>query len=161
MNTLNYDDIAEPHDDLEFVASCGHPNLVPAYVDPDAAAAWVEENVAHRLCPLCWLEHQSHALTDFDADYELPALRGSDKQVAWARNIRKDMITDISQRIRLAQDLGKKVIYKKLLKTLQGIQGVTDSGLWIEARHLSPEAFKENLTRMMRATYFRRIRAQP
>lgn len=160
MNTLNYDDVAEPQDDLEFEASCGHPDLVPAYVDPDAAAAWVEENVAHRLCRLCWLDRQSPALTDFDANHELPALRGSEKQVLWARKIRMDMITDIGQRIHLTHDLGKKTQHKILLKTLKGIQGVTDAGLWIEFRHFSPEAFKENLTRMMRAMYFRRAKVQ-
>jgi len=160
MNTPNYDDAAEPQDDLEFMASCGHPDLVPAYVDPDDAAVWVDKNVTHRLCRLCWLDRQSPAPTEFEADHELPALRGSEKQVPWARNIRRDMITDIGQRIHLAQDLGKRTPQKKLLKTLEGIQGVTDAGLWIESRHLSPEAFKDNLTRMMRATYFRKIKVE-
>ena len=158
MFTPTPDINAELMDDMEFLASCGHIEAIPAHVDPDHAPAWVRDNSFTRVCRDCWLDQQNCALDEFDQ--ELPKLRGSDKQITWARSIRREMVTDIAQRIALAEDLGKKrTVIKKLLKTLQGIQGVTDASLWIDARSLSAEAFYDDLLRMMRATHFRRIKA--
>jgi len=52
-------------------------------------------------------------------------------------------------------------ILNEPLPQLETIQGVTDSNLWIDAKHLSAEAFYDDLKRMMRATYFRKIKAKP
>ena len=142
----------------QYLAPCGHAEAIPAYVAPGDHADWVAHHSEDRLCRPCWIGQQNRALTEFDR--ELPALRGSDKQIAWARSVRVDMIGDLQTRLALAEDLGKKAAVKKLAKTLETIQGVADSNLWIDARYLSGEAFYADLIRMMRATYFRRIKAR-
>ena len=158
MYTPIDDSICALLDDEQYVASCGHAEAIPGHVDPNDHANCVAHHSEVRLCRDCWISQQNRALDDFDR--ELPALRGSDKQIAWARSVRRDMISDLQARIALAEDLGKKTAVKKLMKTLDGIRGVTDSNLWIDARYVTAEAFYADLVRMMRATYFRRIKAR-
>ncbi|MDR2173676.1 MAG: hypothetical protein LBE32_05675, partial [Burkholderiales bacterium] len=67
--------------------ACGHKDTI-ALFGPHAARDKRIEHMENELCPACWAEKSRNA----DVSHGLPALKGSDKQVAWASEIRQEVL---------------------------------------------------------------------
>jgi len=83
--------------------SCGHTETVELYgpeKDRSRKLAWM----AGKVCSACYKADQSaRAAEAVDAAGELPALKGSDKQIAWATTIRAGIAADLgAQRAAIA-----------------------------------------------------------
>lgn len=72
--------------------SCGHRANVPFSGNRDAA----DRYGAGRVCPACWEEGRGERLIAANADaatwgktHQLPALTGTEKQIAWAESLRR------------------------------------------------------------------------
>lgn len=94
--------------DREMVRSCGHS------IEQD----WVGRDEAERLletpCPVCAMD--------------LPDLEGSDKQVSWAVDIRRDAIMAVEDK-----GIGGPEAMAEALR--DALYGQTDAGWWIDHRH--------------------------
>lgn len=67
--------------------------------DADSWEAWTLSHSAGDVCPDCYHRRQREAAEQkantVEASEELPALIGSEKQIAWARTIRADIIDKV------------------------------------------------------------------
>lgn len=82
--------------DVEF--SCGHVEEMQLYgkhKDRERRIAWYKE---YGLCKACYEAQQIAGIEEFEAKYDLPQLDGTEKQVRWARKIRKDVIAEIKEK---------------------------------------------------------------
>lgn len=76
--------------------TCGHTvehNIIGtnAHGERDSKAAWLTA----RVCQDCYREQQRQAAAE--ATQDLPALTGSDKQIAWATTIRAEAATSLRE----------------------------------------------------------------
>lgn len=72
----------------EVKMACGHVDIVALYgkmADRERRIAWMEKN---RICHHCYEAEQMANVEAIEKEFSLPALSGSEKQVAWARKIR-------------------------------------------------------------------------
>lgn len=84
--------------------SCGHTgtvNLIGPHRDRDRKIKWFEET---GLCPECWAEkvaadkaEQLRKITELNSGAGLPALTGTERQVAWAEKIRYNTIKNVPE----------------------------------------------------------------
>lgn len=114
--------------------SCGHTqrhDLSGNSKQADDRAA----HVANGLCRECWIaearEKEATEAATFAAANALPALVGSEKQVAWAEKIRAEKLAGLRERFpQMGGDpLGAKV--------LAAIEAKADARYWIDARSLT------------------------
>lgn len=78
--------------------SCGHQvthNLIGKLNDRDHKAAWLTNHV----CSECYKVQLAVAAAEAAKEQQLPALIGSDKQVAWATTIRQEILESIKQEV--------------------------------------------------------------
>ncbi|MFC3163277.1 hypothetical protein [Ciceribacter thiooxidans] len=87
--------------------SCGHAaerQLIGKIADRQRYVSWAAEN---GLCPDCVKSDKLKAVEAAEVENDLPALSGSEKQIAWARQIRVDKIGEV---IGYFEDLRPKVL---------------------------------------------------
>lgn len=108
---------------------CGHSGEINVYgpmADRDRKAAWV----AQHDCPECERKEREAARAEAtakaaEATADLPALVGSDKQIAWATTIRAEKLDMIA----------KAGIKEEYLAAVRGVLGAeTDCRWWIDHR---------------------------
>lgn len=103
---------------------CGHTSTVQIYGKYTYRYAEIERQ-EKMLCPDCYAEAQAKAISDQAAEYELPALTGSPKQIAWAEKIRMQFInTILDKKLKLAGS-----------PALEIIKSVTRAAYWIDHRN--------------------------
>ena len=74
--------------------SCGHEGTVELFgkeTDRQRKIEWYE---SEGLCPECYKALQEAELDKFDDEHKLPTLEGSEKQVKYARDLRKAYIVN-------------------------------------------------------------------
>lgn len=72
--------------------SCGHEGVVTLFgkqADRDKMIKFYEEK---GICPDCYKAEQNAIIDEEAANYNLPELEGTDKQVAWAKKIRHEFL---------------------------------------------------------------------
>ena len=80
--------------------SCGHEDTIELFgkrTDIDHKISCLERN---GLCPACYRESREMAMTDFERMHGFPILTGSEKQIIWGRNIRKDGFEQMDEWLR-------------------------------------------------------------
>lgn len=86
-----------------------------------------------RVCKQCWIAQQANTVTA-DA-VEMPVLKGSDKQVSWARKIRAEYVSKwdevVTQRAG-ASDASQVVRFRRAIAML--LEARTDASWWIDNR---------------------------
>lgn len=74
--------------------SCGHVAEVNLY-GPEVER---QRKIRHMrecwLCPACYEQSKLNEISSLEAELGLPALTGSDKQVQWARSLRKEYLSN-------------------------------------------------------------------
>jgi len=73
---------------------CGHPGRTQIY-GPNKDREWQAQKHFERLCPDCWKAEQEHKAAETAErikEMNLPALTGSEKQIAWAESLRAKYI---------------------------------------------------------------------
>lgn len=74
--------------------SCGHVAEVNLY-GPEVER---QRKIRHMrecwLCPACYEQSKLNEIASLEAELGLPALTGSDKQVQWARSLRKEYLSN-------------------------------------------------------------------
>ncbi len=81
--------------EIEF--SCGHTDTIQLYGKTSERESYLEWAKDNKLCPECWAaakqkarEEASEQAAQENTEFGLPALTGTEKQVAWAETIRKE-----------------------------------------------------------------------
>lgn len=121
--------------------SCGHTvekQLFGKHVERERYMAWASES-GH--CPACAKADKLKAVEAVEVENELPVLSGSEKQIAWARQIRADKFVEITTYF---DGLRKKVLPEKVDEfesmIANGVQKLAGNGAaawWIDNRHHS------------------------
>lgn len=73
--------------------SCGHEDTLEAFgpeKDREKKLEWAKE---YGLCPDCYEKEQERLLFEFEIEHDLPNIKGTAKQTAWARRLRKNILT--------------------------------------------------------------------
>lgn len=79
--------------------SCGHTEdkqLFGKEADRQRYIAWAQNGA---VCSNCRASDKAAAVADLEAEHDLPALTGSEKQIAWARTLRAERMGDFSKMI--------------------------------------------------------------
>lgn len=110
-------------------------NLVGTNVngERERKAEWL----ASRLCAECYRREQNEQAAA--ANKDLPALTGSEKQIAWAETIRAQAMTEIAaRRERIAAALtqgAQKDVADRLTAILDAAAAQTEAKYWIDNRN--------------------------
>lgn len=107
--------------------SCGHEevvNLIGPHRDREWRMARMEEEVCHE-CYLRQLAAENAKAAEENKKNELPALTGSEKQVAWAESIRAQRIASITETVRKGQE-------KSLLSINTNAHSCFGRGRWFD-----------------------------
>jgi len=112
--------------DIEF--SCGHSASVNLM--GKASGAYLE-HLADDVCPHCRAEKEDAENSAFEESYGLPALDGSEKQIHWARTIRKSFFEKMEEE--------KRAIEPDLYgQAIQFFGRKTAAKWWIDNRDWTP-----------------------
>jgi len=114
---------------------CGHEiekNIVGKVADRQSKADYF----AQGLCPECWKKEQEEkraaenkAAAEKNTEAGLPALEGSEKQIAWAETIRSSKITEIEEN---AEKYGMN---EKGMAVFAALKTENQSKFWIDNRN--------------------------
>lgn len=74
--------------------SCGHSGEVTLYGKIDERFA-ILERMKTELCPECSDKLAEDKCIEMEGEYNLPGLTGSEKQIKWARQIRRNIVCDM------------------------------------------------------------------
>lgn len=79
--------------------SCGHTETKELYGAESERRSYIEWAAKSGSCAACAQAEKAGADLATEAEYDLPELTGSDKQVAWARKIRADLFRRIAEEL--------------------------------------------------------------
>lgn len=113
--------------------SCGHTGEIQLY-GPSRSRDWAKTNAEKGLCPAC-LQAQRDAASEAAlteaAEQDLPALEGTEKQVAWAVTIRQKFLAALDQWL-ADNPVREGVDPTPLIRAVQAVQAETSAHWWIE-----------------------------
>lgn len=115
--------------------ACGHSgeiNLIGPHRYRESRIAYLE----HGECFECYKQHSTQAAQEQAEALELPALVGSEKQIAWAEKLRIVKLNEIEAAIERHENDKK---YRQILMAVEHIGNETSAKQWIEWRYDSPE----------------------
>lgn len=123
--------------------ACGHSETIQIS-GPWKDRDWKVKSEERKLCSDCWKAEQSKVRADaistaveFSKANNLPGLKGSEKQIAWAEQIRKehfDLIDPWAEK-GITQDI--KDAFRRVVDEYMA---ETSAHAWIERRHTPPSA---------------------
>ena len=118
----------------EVTYRCGHTETRNVSGSHSARDSYIEK-LSHEDCPTC----RATTAATRSADAGLPTLTGSDKQIAWAEQIRQQAVTAFAEAQDVIQSAAPDEASKqRALDTLATIRtrtmGTTDAGIWIDIR---------------------------
>lgn len=155
----------------EITHTCGHGETVQIYGtnthgERERSAEWQ----ASRLCRDCYRAQQTAQAAADAAAQSLPALQGSEKQIAWALTIRAKALADAQQAIDRQQaiilrragvesvaglDAGQRAAWDRGVALLQSglaaLRAQTDSRFWIDRRGLVDDEWMREAGQLVRA----------
>lgn len=129
--------------------NCGHTGVV-ALFGPNKDREWKLAREEEKLCPECykeWLERerikQNEEAAETNQRAGLPALEGTEKQIAWAETIRHGVITEANRLLENAKHYHDKNSYFQLIdlpkeqfiEALESIGNHTNASWWIDNRY--------------------------
>lgn len=77
----------------EITYSCGHTGVVEVFGGVKAQEKKIRWYETEGLCPECYKKHLGEELATFEQEHKLPDLEGTERQVKWARDIRREVIS--------------------------------------------------------------------
>jgi len=122
--------------------SCGHEEVV-ALFGPNRDREWRLENVEpNKLCYECYQialveqrEKANREAAEAAKEMALPALTGSEKQIAWAETIRQKLMTDLDEFI-FRSIKKERRNDPQILAALDQIKRKTEARWWIDHRNV-------------------------
>jgi len=134
--------------------SCGHHGTVELFgkvSEREKRVEWMERGV----CPECFRKQKEEekrianeqAAKD-NAEIGLPALVGSEKQIAWAESIRKNALNSPWNTVvknLVIEDANKKALYQKALELREHLEKETSAKWWIDHRNTVDSYVKTTL----------------
>lgn len=110
---------------------CGHTGTVELF-GKTSDREWRLEQLAKGNCPDCEEAEMRKVIAEFNAERELPALSGTDRQVAWADKLRMYAIRMIEDEYgRMSDGSPDK---EPMSQVLQEMYSITDARFWIDHR---------------------------
>lgn len=110
----------------EVTYSCGHTGTVELFgkgTDRENKLQWYKK---YAKCPECYAKKKEEKLVSLEQRYELCDLIGSEKQIAWARNIREKKI------IRFFEGQDKSVLTEQGKQFFDEYFGEKFAAKWID-----------------------------
>lgn len=122
--------------------SCGHSDTIQLY-GKTKDREWKLANEETKLCPECWQKHREEERQKQNAEAAeanqaagLPELEGTEKQIAWAESIRKNMIEAVEKHVFGRVDKGKTEqnpkAYQDLVKAFNSLKSHSSASWWID-----------------------------
>ena len=124
----------------DVVFSCGHEERIELFgkgTERERKIAWFKK---HGLCSDCYKAEQQAKAEQRAAAWELPALTGSPKQIAWAERIRSDFFTDFED---LEKESGQTTAEaaakdERFGAFLAWVKSQTEARFWIDHKDTCP-----------------------
>ena len=124
----------------DVVFSCGHEERIDLFgkgSDRERKIAWFEK---HGLCSACYKAEQQAKAAVRAAAWELPALTGTPKQIAWAERIRSDFFAKFED---MEKEDGQSTAEAAAKDERFGsffawVKGQTESRFWIDHKDSHP-----------------------
>ncbi len=125
--------------------ACGHEDTIQLY-GPHKDREWKLAREAEKLCSECYRvkveeerKKQNEEAAKANQEAGLPALVGTEKQIAWAETIRKEIIEAIETKVfgRMDQEKIKQRpdLYENYRKAFEMLKKHTDASWWIDNRN--------------------------
>lgn len=108
--------------------ACGHEGKVQIY-GPSKDREWKAEREFSQLCRACYIAQQQKIAQENAQALNLPALQGSEKQVAWAMQLRDRLLTAYNKETIPAQSASAMRYVINHMTRKQ-----TDASWWIDRR---------------------------
>ena len=124
----------------DVVFSCGHEERIELFgkgSERERKIAWWEK---HGLCSACYKAEQQAKAAARAAAWELPALTGSPKQIAWAERIRSDFFTDFEDLEKESGQTTAEAAEKdaRFGQFLSWVKDQTEAHFWIDHKDTCP-----------------------
>ena len=110
---------------------CGHTGTVELF-GKTSDREWRLEQLAKGICPDCEEAELRKVIAEFNAERELPALSGTDRQVAWADKLRMYAIRMIEDGYGMMSDGSPDK--DPMSQVLQEMYSISDARFWIDHR---------------------------
>lgn len=132
--------------------SCGHSvvkQLVGKHADRERYMTWAAERGS---CAACLAADKAKRFEAIEIEHGLPALAGSEKQIAWARGIRAEKIEEVQAFFAAARaqaPADKLELYaQQVAVTMQALAEKASASWWIDRRDqagkiIAAAAFKD------------------
>lgn len=82
---------------VDITFSCGHEGTIEVFGKSEERERKIKYFEEYGLCPDCYKAEKQKETEEFAVKCELPELKGSEKQVAWANKIRKEKIEEFEK----------------------------------------------------------------
>lgn len=124
---------------------CGHEDTIQLY-GPHKDREWRLAREEEKLCPDCYQKQleeerkkQNEEAAKANQEAGLPPLEGTEKQIAWAETIRKQIIESVEKNIFGRMDSEKikehPETYERFSKSFESLKRHTDASWWIDNRN--------------------------
>lgn len=127
--------------------TCGHigtVNLIGPHRSRESRIAYLEKGE----CFDCYKQHATATASEQAHGLELPALVGTEKQIAWAETLRIAKLTDIEA---VVEQLSDHTEYRHILIAVETISNETSAKQWIEWRYDAPKQIISHVLAAMKA----------
>lgn len=132
------------------IHSCGHTERVDL-IGPRNSREWRLERIAQKPCDACWRAEREAENAKRNAEaakenqaMELPALVGSEKQIAWAETVRLGILRSIDETVSNPY-YGRVRSHPRLQSALDSLYGETRAHWWIDQRECPSYSLLTNL----------------
>jgi len=126
--------------------SCGHSESIQLYgkhTDRESRIKYLEGT----LCPACYLKKIQEETEKTTKEFEMPELTGTPKQIQWAKTIRADTITSLSEKRNYYVNEGGFSRFDEVMAYL--ISNYKDAHWWIDSRTVSNNEILSVVTESM------------
>lgn len=119
--------------------SCGHTEEKQLYGKESVRQSYIDWAGRAGVCAACRAADAEAACEAVEVEHDLPALRGSEKQIAWARKIRAEAMTAIANAFAAARAKAEAAGMLERYETeagalMQAVSSQTTAAYWIDHR---------------------------
>lgn len=120
---------------------CGHEDRVELFGSMKSRDYRLEQ-MSQSLCPECQRKEKMRLCGEMEEELSLPELKGSEKQIAWARSLRKDALDklrnslrDVDKKMQRNDDEELKTLKEYIEITIKYMSEQTESKFFIDNRY--------------------------
>lgn len=122
--------------------SCGHTETRQLYGKETQRQSYIAWAGSAGRCAACAAQDKESGIEAAEAEHDLPSLTGSEKQIAWARSIRSNLITDLMAFLAPMQAKAEQIdqmadFERRVALVLQTVCAQTTARYWIDNKDMS------------------------